>query len=395
MRRKNALFVMLFSAAAFILLSGAAFGQAAGNDLDAYFQTVVSKQKHVGMGACLIKDGAITWEGYYGYANLEEKKPLDRKTIFHLASLSKTMTATALMQLHEKGLFKLDDDINGYLPFTVRNPNFPDKPITFRMLLTHTSGFADVGPASNRFGNIFHMGVWGDSPIPLREFVPEVFTPGGKYYAAELFSTFEPGTRHEYSNIAFSLIGYLVERIAKQDFSEFCKENIFTPLEMNDTGWHLSDLDTTRVIYTYIIAPSDTLSYRTVRPFGLPGYPEGMLRTTTRDFANFLTAFMNRGAFKGRRILKPETVDLMLSPQGLSNVPSRSFPVIDLGLTWIINDVDGEPLYSMNGFSGSIFANAYFSTKDKFAILYYATGISMQNMAGMNDVTRKLRGAVK
>ncbi len=387
--------VILLQAAAFFPAVGSAFGQTAGNDLDTYFQTVVSKNKHVGMGACLIKDGAITWEGYYGYSNLEEKKPLTRDTIFHLASLSKTMTATALMLVHEKGLFQLDDDVNGYLPFKVRNPNFPDTPITFRMLLTHRSGFADVGPASNKFGSLFHMGVRGDSPIPLSEFVPNVFTPGGKYYAAELFSTSEPGTKHEYSNIAYSLIGYLVERITGQDFAEFCKENIFTPLEMRDTGWHLSDLDTTRVIYTYIIAPADTLSYRTVRPFGLPGYPEGMLRTTTRDFANFLTMYMNRGPFKGRQVLKPETVDLLLHPQGLSNVPSRSFPVKDLGLTWIINDVDGEPLYAMNGFSGSIFANAYFSMKDKFAIIYYATGISMQNMAGMNDVTRKLRGAVR
>jgi CubicO group peptidase (beta-lactamase class C family) len=84
----------------------------------------------------------VVWANSYGYADLEEKIPLRNEHIYHLASLSKTVTA--LMQLYEKGLFKLDDDINRHMPVSVRNPDFPDKAITFRMLLTHTGSLEDV-----------------------------------------------------------------------------------------------------------------------------------------------------------------------------------------------------------------------------------------------------------
>ncbi|MHB9027592.1 MAG: serine hydrolase domain-containing protein [Candidatus Latescibacterota bacterium] len=405
MKTGNAFRFMLPLMTVCILATTGAFGQAAntgagtaataGNDLDAFFKNTIARQKYVGLGACLVRGGKIVWQGCYGYADLEEKKPVQTDTIFQLASLSKVVTTTALMQLYEKGLFGLDDDVNKYLPFTVRNPNFPDTPITFRMLMTHTASFADLLPAGNKFGSLFKVSVWGDSPIPLGEFTEQIFTPGAKFYSPELFSTVNaPGTKYEYSNIAFSLIGCLVEKISGEDFSEFCKKNIFQPLEMRDTGWHLRDLDVKRITFCYMLAPSDTVSYRKVNHFGLPGYPEGMLRTTMHDFTNYITALMNNGAFKGRRILKPETVELMLSPQNVKNIPSRSFPVIDIGLTWLINDVEGEQLCSMNGFSGSIHTNAYFSREKKTGMIYFFTGINMQNMPAMVGIVKRMHQEV-
>lgn len=359
--------------------------------LDAYLTNIVASQNYVGLGACLARDGKIIWEGAYGYADLEAKKGLRKDNIFQLASLSKVVTAAALMQLYEKGMFKLDDDVNSYIPIKVRNPNFPDKPITFRMLLTHTAGFDDVLPA----GNKLNLGTAGDSPIALSDFVEGLFTPGGKYYSSDYFSKNEPGTKYGYSNIAFSLIGYIVEKLARKDFSEYCTSAIFKPLGMDNTNWHLKGLDTGRVVLGYGFPKSDSLnSYRKVRHFGVPGYPEGMLRTTMQDFVKFLSIFTNKGRYNDYQVLKPETVDLMLTPQGIKNIPTRSFPVKDIGLTWLIFNVDGEDLYSMNGFSGSIFTNAFFSTKDCTIILYYYTGISMKNMQGSFDITKKLKDSL-
>lgn len=361
-----------------------------GDDLDSYLTGTISEKNFIALGACLFRDDKIIWQNAYGYSDLEAKKELKTDDIFQLASLSKTITATAIMQLYEKGLFKLDDDVNGYLPFKVRNPNFPDKPITFRMLLTHTSGFDDLLPA----GNKINLGAWGDSPIPFDEYVEGLFTPGGKYYSKDYFSKTEPGTKYEYSNIAFSLIGYLVEKLAKMDFSEYCKENIFKPMEMNNTGWHLKDVDTSRVVFGYGFPKKDSITgkeaYEKVNHFGTPGYPEGMLRSTMQDLTHFLSAYIHDGRYKDYQMLKPETVKLMLTPQGIKNIPSRSFPIVDIGLTWLIFDVEGNHLYSMNGFSGSIFTNAYFSQKDKLGIIYFYTGITMQNMPAMIEITKKL-----
>jgi CubicO group peptidase (beta-lactamase class C family) len=361
-------------------------------DLDNYFKQIMETQNHVGLGVCLIKGDKIIWDGYYGYSDLEEKKKLNRENIFQLASLSKTVTATVLMQLYEKGLFKLDDDINQYIPIKVRNPNFPDKPITFRMLLTHTAGFADVTSTGNKLS----LGVPGDSDIPLGEYVEELFIPGGKYYSTDYFSKNEPGKKYEYSNISFHLIGYLVEKLAKKDFAELCNQTIFQPLEMNNTGWHLRDLNTTKIVFGYGFPTSDNiLSYKKVQHFGIPGYPEGMLRTTIPDFSHFISAFINQGRYKKYQVLKPETVNLMLTPQGIKNIPSRSFRIIDIGLTWLIFEVEGEQLYSMNGFSGSIFTNAFFSQKERTGIIYYCTGLSMKNMLGTTEISKKLYQALK
>lgn len=402
MNTTTAIIFRLVFVFALVICSGFTYGQDTKNDndsaqntgieLDYYFNSIIETQKHVGLGACLIKGDKIVWEGYYGYSDLEEKIKIKRENIFQLASLSKTVTTTALMRLYEKGLFNLDDDVNKYIPIKVRNPKFPDKPITFRMLLTHTGGFEDVTPT----GNKLPKGVIGDSDIPLGEYVEGLFTPGGGYYSAGYFSKNEPGTKYEYSNISFSLIGYLVEKIAKKDFSEFCKENIFKPLEMNNTGWHLKDLDQSKIVFGYGFPTSDTLvSYRKSRHFGLPGYPEGMLRTTMQDFANFISAFINKGRYKDYQLLKPQTVDLMLSPQGVENIPTRSFKIIDIGLPWLIFDVEGEKLYSMNGFTGSIFTNAFFSQKDRTGIIYFCTGLSMKNMPATTEITKKLYHSLK
>lgn len=362
-------------------------------DLDGFFNNLIREQKYVGLGASLIKNGTIVWDGYYGYANLEEKIALDRDNIFQLASLSKTVTAFALMTLLEQGLFDPDDDINKYMTIKVRNPNFPETPITFRMLLNHTASFADVTPTGLKVPqNVSRPPTAiGDAKISLAEYIQEILIPGGKYYSTEYFSLNAPGTKYEYSNIGYALIGFLVEKIARQDFSAYCKNHIFAPLEMTHTSWHLRDLDTSQVVFGYSRSPGDSVvSYHKVRHFGEPGYPSGMLRTTMPEFARFIGVIINNGRYGNIQVLKPETIALMLQPQNITNIPSRSFKIIDRSLAWLITEVEGTELYTMNGFSGSIFTNAYFSKTDGTGILYYFTGLSMKSMAAMAEITKKL-----
>jgi CubicO group peptidase (beta-lactamase class C family) len=401
MKTLNSIKVALIVISSLGFLTDFTFGQVekdgsfrdTGTDLDNYFTGIISQYNFVALGACLIKEDKIIWSGTYGYADREIKKAVKTDDIFHLASLSKTVTATALMQLYEEGLFQLDDDISNYIPVKVRNPNYPDKPISIRMLLTHTGGFADVMPTGNKLS----LGVAGDCDIPLSEFIKNLFIPGGLYYSEDLFSKDEPGSKYGYSNIAFSLIGYLVEILSGQDFSEYCKENIFIPLDMKNTGWFLRDIDTSRLIWGYGYQGNlDSISeYSKGGRFGLPGYPEGMLRSTMEDFSHFISAFMNGGIYRNYQMLKSETVILMLSPQGVKNIPSRSYPIIDIGLTWLMMDVEGTRLYTMNGFSGKIFASAYFSEKDKTALIFFYTGITIKSMVASFEITRTLYNALK
>lgn len=367
-------------------------------ELDNFFLETLDSQKYVALGACLINKNRLIWDGYYGYADLENKIPLKRESIFPLMSISKTVTALALLMLYEEGLFGLDEDINKYLPFEVKNPNFPDKSITFRMLLNHTAGFEDVTATGLRIPEKVGrpQSSLGDSKTTLEEYIKELFTPEGKYYSTEYFSTFEPGTKYGYSNIGYSLIGYLVEKIAKQDFAEFCKTKIFIPLEMKNTGWHLKDVDTSLVIFTYNFSPQDTIpNYRKVKHFGEPGYPAGMLRSTMNDFVNYIVMILNDGQFGNKQIVKRETIELLLAPQDIKNIPSRSHKVIDKSLGWLFIEYEGSELYTMNGFSGSMFCAVYFSKTERSGFVYYFTGINMKNMSAMPEITKRLFKVLK
>src|ERR1700722_16192590 len=102
---------------------------------DAYILGMMNGQKLPGLEIAIVKDGKVVWEKSWGFTNLPDSEHINTNNIFMMASVSKTITATALMQLWQQGKFKLDDNISRYLPFNVINPNYPGDSITFRMLM--------------------------------------------------------------------------------------------------------------------------------------------------------------------------------------------------------------------------------------------------------------------
>jgi CubicO group peptidase (beta-lactamase class C family) len=222
-------------------------------ELDNFFEKTIASQKFVALGATVLKNDRIVWEGYYGCADRERNLPLKKDNVFQIASLSKVVTAFAVMTLFEQGKIGLDDDVSNYLPIRITHPAFPTVPITFRMLLNHTAGFADFTSTGLRAPKDVGRPprATGDSPMSLEEYVRELLVPGGKYYSREYFGEVEPGIQYSYSNIGYALLGYLVEKISREDFAEYCRERIFLPLGMCETGCHLRDLDTARVVFGY------------------------------------------------------------------------------------------------------------------------------------------------
>ena len=148
--------------------------------LDGFILKGMKEAKVPGLAALTIKEGKIFWAGYYGWANIEEKRPVTKDTLFQLASISKTITACMIMQQVEEGKLGLDADINTYLPFKVRNPGHAEKPITLRQLLTHTSGIRDNWKVLEEY--------WvknGDFKKPLAKSLPAYLIQGGEFYSAK------------------------------------------------------------------------------------------------------------------------------------------------------------------------------------------------------------------
>lgn len=254
-------------------------------DLEEFIQTEMQLKNIPGLSASITKEGNVIWRGTFGWADLESlpKQPVVEDTLFMLASVSKTVTATAIMQLWEEGLFDLDDPINLYLPFfSVAHPDFPFMDITFRMLFTHTSGIDD---------NWDLMPIYqGDSPYPLGTYLREYLTPGGSLYDPDLnFCSWKPGTDYEYSNIGIALVGYLVETISKMEFDEYCQQNIFQPLGMNESSFFLANLDPNHIAMPYSWNGSSYVPYG---QYGRSHYPAGQLRTSMPQLTKFLLTFM-------------------------------------------------------------------------------------------------------
>jgi CubicO group peptidase (beta-lactamase class C family) len=271
-----------------------------------FLENKIGKAGIRGISIAMIKDDQIISTYQAGYANVEENHPVEKDTIFQIASVSKTITGTAVVQLHEQGKLDLDDDINDYLPFSIRHPNIPDSPITFRMLLSHTAGMDNNWEVYDTFYTISNGG--GDSSVSLGEFIEGFFVPDGRYYdAAKNFTKTGPGEAYQYSNPAYALLGYLVEQISRQSFPEYCQDRIFEPLDMPNTTWLLADTHIENLAIPY--EGNEALPH-----YSFATYPDGTLKTTPTDYAHFLIAMMNDGRYKGNQILQPETIVEMLKP---------------------------------------------------------------------------------
>jgi CubicO group peptidase (beta-lactamase class C family) len=271
------------------------------HDIDAEIQQLMQEHELPSLSACIIKDETIVWSRYYGHSDLGNGVQASEQTIYHIASISKLFIVTAIMQLEEQGRINIDADINTYLPISLRHPSFPDVPITTRFLLTHTSGLA--WPQSYN-GN---LGLWvsfeQDQAPPPSEWVPQFLLPDGEHYDPDLWKSYPPGVYEMYSNIGSCVVAYLVEQISGQDFRDYCRKNIFDPLEMYSTSYYYSDLPLEDIALMYE-NPS-----KFHRQLNDRVYPSGGVKCTVGDLGRFAMAYMNKGILDGNRILKEETVE--------------------------------------------------------------------------------------
>ena len=330
--------------------------------LDSVIRAACSTYHIPGVATWTSKNGQVIWRQCYGYANLEDSIPVADTTLFMLASISKTVTATAIMQLWERGVFGLDDDINNYLPFNVRNPNYPDSIITFRMLMTHTSSINDN---MRVYDSLY---VWGgDSPIPLGSFLEDYLVPGGVYYdSAANYRWWAPGRAFNYCNVAVGLLGYLVQVIA-DSFPVYCQDSIFGPLSMNETSWFLAGLDTNQIAVPYHWTGS---YYQPYQHYGFPTYPDGQLRTSILQLARHLTAFMQYGMIDSVRILDSTTVELMRTIQ------YQITPNWMTGLIWMYWNPSTRWLWFHDGDDYGVSTVAAFCPAESSAVIVLTNGES-------------------
>ena len=348
------------------------------DNLGPFFQDHMKEFNIPGLAAGIVKDKSLDWSNGYGFSNLKDHSPMTINTIINVGSVSKTVTTTAILQLWERDSLSLEDDINAYLPdsLSIRNPKHPNAPITFRHLLTHTSSIED----GSSYDFTYQC---GDPALSLEDWIIQYFTPEGSYYDPDQnFSSETPGASKSYSNVGFGLLGYLVERISGLSFPAYCQTHIFEPLEMNNTGWLIEAIDRNlhATPYFYVttenvdmlrsrgektgllsIPESPTLPYQSpVCLYNFPNFPDGALRSSIDDLSHFLVPFLNEGTYKSYQLLKPNTIQEMLSLQVEGDQRQ--------GLGWWYTGID--QIWGHDGQDPGVMAGLFFNSEKKVGMIF-------------------------
>src|SRR5689334_2385609 len=243
----------------------------------------------------LVSNDRVIWSHAYGYSNLWARTPATTNTVYLIGSTFKTMSTVALLQLMEQGKFKLDEPVNKYLTDFKIEGEDPQHPITFRHLLTHTSSLA---------GDFGAFPVWGDTVPPSLE----------DYLRKSLKVTAPPLTKVEYSNLAYTLVGYLVQKFSGVPYKQYIQEHIFTPMEMGSTAFEPRPDMEERLAIPYVVDEKTGGQVGTVR-VKASVWPAGLVYGTVLNQANWLICNLNGGEFKGKRLISQQTLDQMMTRQ--------------------------------------------------------------------------------
>ncbi|WP_376696782.1 serine hydrolase domain-containing protein [Wenzhouxiangella sp. EGI_FJ10305] len=275
----------------------------------------------------IARDGELIFAKGYGFEDIEAQKPVDPETtLFRPGSVSKLAAWVAVMQLVEQGELDLDTDVNEYLE-EVEIPATFEEPITLRHIMTHTAGFEDGG-----MGYLIIEDP--EKAVPLKEAMQR--------YRQERVNP--PGAQSAYSNYATALAGLIVANVSGQPFNDYIAEHIFEPLGM-DTATFEEPLperleDDMAVSYAFEAGGYKEKPFEIVKSFG----PAGGQSASATDMVRFAQAILNGGSLDGAQILRPETVEEMLSLQF-----THDDRLMGMALGWYETDMEGTRVLGHGG----------------------------------------------
>lgn len=337
------------------LLSGAA-----AETMDEFAFQCFRRRSVVGGAVVIARNGEILYQYAYGYQDALRKKKASVDTCFRIASVTKMVSAVGLMRLMEEKQISLDTPVSEIVGFPVANPYFPDSPITVRQVMSHTTGLKQ----SQYYGM-----EW------------ERLKAGTPYFSR----TAAPGTEYQYSNINGGLIGSMIEALSGQSVNSYMRENVFEPLGIN-AAYHPALLRDSSDLAD-LLTKQGTLRQRaeraletldgfddTCNPRQHTGYTSGRLYISARGLYRLISMLQMGGELDGQRVLRRETVALMMRDQ--REIPGSSVTgESEYGLC--LNRVEGFPggtWYGHQGRLNGLTSNAYFQPDTGLTVAVIANG---------------------
>lgn len=321
---------------------------------------VADSYEAVGMAVAVVRDNELVYHQSLGYSDLADGIPLKDDNLFRIASISKSFTATALLQLVEQGRLNLQDNVSDLIGFPVVNPKYPDKAITLEMLLSHRSSIND----SQKYNTL------------------DIINPEKNPDYAKSYGNYAPGTTYKYSNMGYNLAGTILEKIYNRRFDIVIRQQVLEPLGMK-AGFNVDSLDKSKFASIHIYDKASgkfkksTSSYRNpdfqtykVGYDGARFSPTGGLKVSALDLAKYMQMHMNYGIYDGRRILSDESARMM--QQQL--VKMNDVAHYGLGLLHTRGIIAGEDMVGHTGAVSGLRSAMYFEPEKKFGFIVITNG---------------------
>lgn len=294
-------------------------------NMDATLDDFIANNSNIPSVSMLaVRDGEIIYSHFAGFFDAAKSQMPTQFTLYKTSSIAKLVISVAVMQQVELGVLDIDQDVGNYLAFPVRNPQFPDKVITPRMLMQHAGGLANPQPGEAADDLFFAY----DSSVilPLQPLIEDVLNSRSVAYQESIWLNEEPGTVNKNSNFGMVLLAHLVEELSGLHFVDYCKTYIFVPLGMTATSHYYPDLDSTHV--AALFDDSNNLVMQSSNWF----YPISGLFTSAADWASFMRAILNGGTLNGAQILLEDSVTQMLTMDTPTN--NQLAYNSNIGLVW-------------------------------------------------------------
>lgn len=339
-------------------------------DLQRELTEIMKRRDVTSMNVAVVKGNKIVYSNALGLKNIAKREPSSIGDLYRIASISKSFSGVSIMQLVEQGKISLEDDVSDIVGFTVRNPKFPEVPITVRMLLSHTSSVVDNSKVSyirSLAGTI----------------IPGTADPDT---IACCYSDYKPGTHYSYSNRGINLVGAVIEKASGERFDTYVRSHILRPLGILDAGFNVDSLDRGRFSTLYVKRDGNFVEQPAAyqRLAGYDDYrlgidspafsPAGGMKISILGLAEWMMTLKNGGVgSNGKRILSEESVERMFQVEAPD--ATEVFDK-DYGLT-----LTTSPLllgFPMRGHIGSAYglrSCLFFSPEQDFGIVIYCSSV--------------------
>ena len=326
-------------------------------------QNVMGRNNAVGLVVVAVKDGEIIYNKSLGYKNLDNRAPIEDDDVMRIASISKSFTAIGILQLIEEGKISLDSDVSDIMGFTIRNPKYPETPITVGMLLSHISSMSD----SNGYFTLNNL--HRDSSATWEK----------------AWNDYAPGSKYQYCNLGYNTLGAILEKVSGERFDKYIENHIIKPLGLYASHNAMS-LDANKFINLYNYSSAEkgfrlsATAYQSIEKdlenyvmgYSTPLFsPTGGLKISALDLAKVMMMHMNYGSLDYIKILDRSSCEKMQSKITPTNYRNEYY---GMGIITTDNLLKGHTLTGHDGLALGAYTAMYWNKEENYGFVVFTNG---------------------